>query len=163
MSCEIHPALHNHQPTHQEGTIWAGMAWTKMAKNFNFWVKLCRFRAKILIITGESKSLGTHITKKNTWAPCLHCILVRHVTKWAKNANIWPKMTKKPIFGQISPLSSQKSLFFRTFNFFPYIHFRSISLQYVVDEFRRFCWNAANSSDLCTSTYTIRSRALSCT
>ena len=154
MSCEIQPARHNHQPTHQQITKWA-----RWAKNSNFAPNLVVLGQKFLIFTGFCYPHN----RKPTYAPCLHCILVRHGTKWAKNANIWPKMTKKPIFGQISPLSSQKSLFFRTFNFFPYIHFRSISLQYVVDEFRRFCWNAANSIDLCTSTYTIRSRALSCT
>ena len=35
MSCEIQPARHNHQPTHQQGTKWASKAWQK-----------CQFRAK---------------------------------------------------------------------------------------------------------------------
>ena len=40
-----------------------------------------------------------HNGKKTTEAPCLYCILVRHGTKWAKNTNIWPKMTKNANFG----------------------------------------------------------------
>ena len=42
VSCEIQPARHNHQPTHQQGTKWAGKAWQKcqfQAKFGRFWSK----------------------------------------------------------------------------------------------------------------------------
>ena len=45
------------------------------------------------------KSFGTHVTEK-TPRHLLHCFLVGHKIKWAKNANIWPKMS---VLGQIWP------------------------------------------------------------
>ena len=83
MSCDIQPARHNHQPTHQQGTKWAGKAWPKMNKNANFGPNLVVFGQKILIFTGESKSFGTHITEKTP----------RHLV---------PNGPKMPIFGQKS-------------------------------------------------------------
>ena len=65
MSCEIQPARHNHQPTHQQGTKWAGKAWPKMTKNANFGPNLVVFGQKILIFTWEIKSFGTHLTEKS--------------------------------------------------------------------------------------------------
>ena len=58
-----------------------------MTTNANFGPNLAVFEQKLLIFTGESKSVGTHKTEK----PPRHlvCIyLVGHGTKWAKNANI---------------------------------------------------------------------------
>ena len=58
------------------------------------------FGQKILIFTGKSKSLFWYPHyEKTTYASCSHCFLVRHGTKWAKNTNIWPKMTKNANFG----------------------------------------------------------------
>ena len=58
------------------------------------------FGQKILIFTGKSKSLFWYPHYgKTTYASCSHCFLVRHGTKWAKNTNIWPKMTKNANFG----------------------------------------------------------------
>ena len=71
-----------------------------MTKNDNFGANLVVFGHKILIYTGESKSFGTHITEKPL---CLLYILVRHGMKWAKNTNIWPKMTNNAFLGQIWP------------------------------------------------------------
>jgi len=39
---------------------------------------------------------------KTTCAPCSHCVLVGHMTKLAKNANIWPKQQIWPFMGQKS-------------------------------------------------------------
>ena len=66
----------------------------------HFGPNLAILRPKILIITGGSKSFGTHVTE-----PCLHCFLVEHGTKWA---NIWPKL---PILGQIWQVLGQRSIF----------------------------------------------------
>ena len=63
MSCEIQPARHNHQPTHQQGTEEACMAWPKLTKNANFGPNLVVFGQKILFFTGEIKSFVTHITE----------------------------------------------------------------------------------------------------
>ena len=41
------------------------MSWQGLAKNANFGPNLVIFGQEILIITGESKSFGTHITEKN--------------------------------------------------------------------------------------------------
>ena len=71
-----------------------------MTKNANFGPNLVVLGQEILIFTGESKSFGTHIMEK----PPRHlvCIfLVGHGTKWARNTNIWPKVTKNAYFGPI--------------------------------------------------------------
>ena len=93
VSCEIQPARHNHQPTHQQGTKVAGKAWPKMTKNANFG----RFGAKNPKIFGDSKSFGTHTTEK----PPRHlvCVLV-WLGKGRNGPKMpifgWPKMTKNP-------------------------------------------------------------------
>ena len=48
---------------------------------------------KIVIFMGGSKSFGTHIMEKR-----LGTFLAGHETKWAKNADIWPKIS---VLGQI--------------------------------------------------------------
>ena len=65
MSCEIQPARHNRQPTHQQGTEKTCMAWPISTKNANFGPNLVVFGQKILFFTGEIKSIVTHITEKN--------------------------------------------------------------------------------------------------
>ena len=45
---------------------------------------------------------------KTTWATFPICFLVRHWIKWAKNADIWPKM---PVMGQIWPFLGRKPIF----------------------------------------------------
>ena len=54
---------------------------------------------KILMFTGGSKSFVTHITEKPPRHFVQICFLVGHGIKWAKNANIWPKMTENAYFG----------------------------------------------------------------
>ena len=57
MSCEIQPARHNHQLTHQQGIKWAGKAWPKMTKYANFRPNLVVFGQKILTFNGEKKGI----------------------------------------------------------------------------------------------------------
>ena len=89
MSCEIQPARHNHQPTHQQGTKLAGKAWPKITKNANFGQNLVVLGQKILISTGKIKSFVTHITEN----PPRH--LVR-IVFWSGNGQNVQKMA---IFG----------------------------------------------------------------
>ena len=93
MSCEIQPARFNHQPTNQQCIKWAGKAcvWES-----SLGAKMAVFGPNILIILWGSKSCGTHINHCRTM---FASFLVGHGTKWTKNANIWPKMTKKAYFG----------------------------------------------------------------
>ena len=66
---------------------------TKQAKNANIWPKMPTPNLpKILLFMVVSKSFGTHIKRKTTQAPCLHCFSVKHGTKLAKKTNIWPTM-----------------------------------------------------------------------
>ena len=83
------------------------------------WPK-CQFWAKILIFTGGSKSFGTHITE-NHIGPLFTYFLVGYVIKWAKNANIWPKMpifipfileNGTFLFAQLYPVMALRSEFF---------------------------------------------------
>ena len=90
MSCEIQPARHNHQPTYQQGT--------KIAKNANLGPNLVVLGQKILILTGESKSFGTHITEKHL-GTLFALFSGRAGTKWAKIANIWPKLQRNDNYG----------------------------------------------------------------
>ena len=82
---------------------WAGKAWPKMTKNAIFGQICVVLRQRILIFTGESKSLGAHITK-NHLGTFLYDILARHWTKcqclaqneqkchyWAKFGRFWAK------------------------------------------------------------------------
>ena len=80
------------------GKKWIKKAniWPKMAKKAYFGPSLAVFGPKIL-----KQNFFEPAQRKTTLAPCSHCFLVVHVTKWAQIANIWPKM---PIFGQIWPL-----------------------------------------------------------
>ena len=91
--------------------FWPGIGqnanvWPKMNKNATIGPNLAVFGPKILILLGGNKSFGTHVKEKGT---LIACFLVGHSTKWAKNANIWPK---KPILGQIWPFFGPKILIF---------------------------------------------------
>ena len=55
---------------------------------------------------GESKIFGTHTTKK-TPRHIVCIFLVGHWITWAKNADIWPKMS---VLDQIWPFLGQKSI-----------------------------------------------------
>merc|ERR1712173_257902 len=91
VSCEIQPARHNHQPTHQQGTEEACMAWPKLTKNANFGPNLVVFGQKILFFTGEIKNFVTYITE-NPPRPLFTLFFGQHWTKCAKNGNIWPNI-----------------------------------------------------------------------
>ena len=74
----------NHQPTaHQQGTKWAsnGQKCQIRAKFGGFWAKNPNYYWR------NQKFWDPH-KGKPTQAPCSHWFLVRHWTKWAKNANI---------------------------------------------------------------------------
>ena len=78
------------------------MSLQSLAKNdqkCQFRAKFGRFWAKNLNSDWKKQKFWYPHNGKNTYAPCLHCILVWHETKRAKNANIWPKMTKNAFFG----------------------------------------------------------------
>ena len=68
---------------------------------------------------GGSRSFGTHISE-NHLGISFAFSLVGHGTKWAREAAIWPKMTKMPI---LTSFWAQNPIFFgRKQNFFnPYI------------------------------------------
>ena len=108
----IQPTRHNHHPskcfgTHitekpprclvrivflvGHGTKWTKSAniWPKIAKNAYFGPNLAVFGPKILILMGESKSFGTHITEK----PTTHLV---PIVFWSGMAANGPKMS---IFG----------------------------------------------------------------
>ena len=53
MSCEIQPARHNHQPTHQQGIEEAFMAWPKLTKNASFGPNLAVFGPEIQFFWGH--------------------------------------------------------------------------------------------------------------
>ena len=85
MSCEIQPARHNHQPTHQQGTEEACMAWPRLTKNANFGPNLVVFGQKILFFTGEIKRFVTYITEN----PPRHLV---HIVFWSgigQNVQKW--------------------------------------------------------------------------
>ena len=112
MSCEIQPARHNHQPTHNRALnkpAWPGPNWPKMPVLGQIWSFLGK---KSFFFTGEIKSFVTHITK-NPPRHLVHIVfLVRHWTKCAKNGNIWPKMTKNAYFGPILAVLGPNILIF---------------------------------------------------
>ena len=94
--------------------IWLGMArnglknaniWPKVTKNANFGPNLAVY-AKNPYYYGRKQKFWYQRKGKTTYTPCSHRLLVSHGTKWAKNANIWPK---KPVLGQILPFLGQKS------------------------------------------------------
>ena len=85
----LQPARHNHQPIHQQGTRWAGNAWPKITKNANFGPNFVVFGQKILILTGESKSFGTHIPED----PPMYLVCI---VFWSE---MWRNRPKMPIFG----------------------------------------------------------------
>ena len=89
MSCEIQPARHNHQTTHQQGTEKACMAWPKLTKNANFGLNLVVLGQKIHFFTGEIKSFVTHITVN----PPGHLV---HIGFWS---GIGQNVQKMAIFG----------------------------------------------------------------
>merc|ERR1711978_855565 len=72
-----------------------------MKKNANFGQNLVVFGQKILFFYWTNQKFCHPHNGKATKAPYSHCFLVGHGTKWAKNANIWPKMTKNEYFGPI--------------------------------------------------------------
>ena len=90
MSCDIQPARHNHQPTHQQGTKWAGKAWPKMKKDAIFGSNLVFLGQQILIFNGEIKSFVTHITEN----PPRHLVCI---VFWL---GMGPKGPKCQYFGQ---------------------------------------------------------------
>ena len=84
MSCEIQPARHNHQPTHQQGTKC--MPWPKLTKNANFGPNLVVLGQKIPISTGKVKSFVTHITENPPRLNDSKCISWTNFGRfWAKN------------------------------------------------------------------------------
>ena len=72
-----------------------GQKWPQM---HIFGPMLAVFGPKILIYHGSNQKFWYPYNGKITKAHCLHCFLVGHGTKWAKNANIWPNM---PLLGKI--------------------------------------------------------------
>jgi len=78
-----------------------------MTKNADFGPNLAVFGPKILIFMGVSKSFGTNITE-NHLDNLSALFFGQAFIKWAKNADIWPKM---PVLGQIRPFLGPKSNF----------------------------------------------------
>ena len=97
MSCEIQPAR---QPTKREPIEPARPI---CAQESIFWAKFGRFGAKKPDFYQRKQKLWYPHKGKTIKAHWLHCFLVGHGTKWARKANIWPKMTKMFILGQIWP------------------------------------------------------------
>ena len=82
----IYSLRHNHQPPTNRAPNEPAM--DKNAKFGGFWAKNPNHYWR------NQKFWDPH-KGKPTQAPCSHWFLVRHWTKCAKNANIWPKMIKK--------------------------------------------------------------------
>ena len=86
--------------------LFFGQAWDKIGQKYKylsqndqkcqFWAKFGRFRPKILILTGGSKSFCTHITEKPP-GQLVHISFLRGIKS---------NGPKKPIFGQIWPFLS---------------------------------------------------------
>ena len=69
---------------------WPGPNWPKMPILGQIWSFLGK---KSFFYWRNQKFCYPH-NGKPTQASCSHCFLVRHGTKWAKNANIWDGMDK---------------------------------------------------------------------
>ena len=97
-------------------------AWPKMTKNANFGPNLVVFGQKILILTGESKSFGTHMTEK----PPRHLVCIvfwsgmgpqlpifdQKCQFWAKNPNFYGKSKSFGIHITENHLATLFALFF---------------------------------------------------
>ena len=79
-------------------------------QKYQFRAKFGRFWAKNPNFYWRKQKFWYPHNGKTTQAPCSHWFLAGHRTKWAKNANIWPK---KPTLGQIWPFMGQKILIFK--------------------------------------------------
>ena len=89
-----------------------GRAWNQMDPKDQYLTKI-QVLGKIGPFLGQNSNFYGRNQKfwyqhsgTTTEAPCSHCFLVGHGTKWSKNANIWPRM---PISSQIGPFWDQKS------------------------------------------------------
>ena len=82
-----------------------------------FWAKFGGFWARDPFFYWRNQKFCYPHNGKLTWAPCSHCFLVGHWTKFAKKGNIWPKMTKNaylwPNLGRIfGPFWAKKPRFY---------------------------------------------------
>ena len=77
-------------------------------QKYIFWTKFGHFGAKNPNSHWRKQKFWYQRKGKTTYTPCSHRLLVSHGTKWAKNANIWPK---KPVLGQNWPFWGKKSIF----------------------------------------------------
>ena len=57
-----------------------------------FWAKFGLFGAKNPYLYGRKQKFWYPLNGKTALVPCSHRFWVGHGIKWAKNANIWPKM-----------------------------------------------------------------------
>ena len=88
-------------------------AWDKMGQKCQYLAQSdqeCRFLAKFGCFWAKNPYYFRRKQKfwyqckgKTTYAPCLHHFLAGHGTKWAKNANIWPKSQYWVKFGRFGP------------------------------------------------------------
>ena len=90
------PQPTTNQPT---GHQWAGKAYMCICAYFG--AKMAVLGPNILTIL--TKRSGTHISVCSMRLLVRIVLLVGHGTKWIIKANIWPKMTKMFILGQIWP------------------------------------------------------------
>ena len=60
-----------------------------------FWVQIWPFLGQNSWFQREEAKGLVPTQRKTTYAPCLHRFLAGHETKWAKNADIWPKISAK--------------------------------------------------------------------
>ena len=107
------------------GSLWSVY---KPAIFGHFWSKMDHYWARDDLVK---------LSWKSDAGKCQNQVTHLSLTNWVKGTSPFGRCWAKNPYSFVHLIFS------------PYIHFRSISLQYVVDEFRRFCWNAANSSDLC--------------
>ena len=93
MSCEIQPARHNHQPTHQQGTKC--MPWPKLTKNANFGPNLTVFWPKIHFLGGWSKAFGILISgnQRDTFSVLKTLNSAAPIGHWGRKCAILTKKT----------------------------------------------------------------------
>ena len=91
----------------EHGTKWAKNAkfWPKMPILGQIWPKMTILRQnwpvlgpKILIFFRRAQKFCYPHNAKTNYAPCSHCFVVRHGTKWAKNDNNFSFGPKISIF-----------------------------------------------------------------
>ena len=82
-----------------------------------FWVQIWPFLGQNSWFQREEAKGLVPTQRKTTYAPCLHRFLAGHETKWAKNVNIWAKIS---VLGHIWPVFSKNFILHYSLLIFSY-------------------------------------------